>query len=130
MTERPLSPHLDVYRWGYTMSLSILHRLTGMALAVTLIGFVGWLFALSQGRDVYDGVAPLLNSLPARLVVALALLALIYHFFAGLRHLAWDLGLGFERAQARRSALLVLAATLLIGLLTLFLLWHDRGGAA
>lgn len=128
MAERPLSPHLTVYRWGYTMTLSILHRLSGVALAVSLLGLVLWLVAASLGAGAYAAVLPLLMSLPARLLMALAVTALIYHFCNGLRHLAWDLGWGFERADARRSAVLVVAVSVIGAAVCIYLIF--RPGAA
>ena len=53
MAERPLSPHITVYRWAYTMTLSILHRVTGVALALALLGLVAWLVSASLGADAY-----------------------------------------------------------------------------
>jgi len=130
MAERPLSPHLTVYRWAYTMTLSILHRATGGALAVALIGLIAWLVGASLGAEAYAGLLPLLTGIPGRLVVALAVTALIYHFCNGLRHLAWDLGLGFERRDARRSALLVVAATLIGAALCIYFIFRTGTGGA
>jgi succinate dehydrogenase / fumarate reductase cytochrome b subunit len=129
MAERPLSPHITVYRWAYTMTLSILHRVTGVALAVALIGLVAWLVAASMGADSYAALLPLLTGMPGRLLIALAVAALIYHCCNGLRHLAWDLGLGFERADARRSALLVVAVTLIGAVLCLYFIFRSAGPA-
>lgn len=128
MAERPLSPHLTVYRWGYTMTLSMLHRLTGVALAVGLLGLVVWLVGASLGADAYAAVLPLVISVPAKLLIALAVTALIYHFCNGLRHLAWDLGWGFERADARRSAVLVVAVSVIAAAVCIYLIF--RPGAA
>ena len=113
MAERPLSPHFTVYRWGYTMTLSILHRATGVALSVVLIGFVLWLIGLSRGESAYAALLPLMQSVPVRVLIVLAVIALIYHFCNGLRHLAWDLGFGFERREARGSGLIVVVATVI-----------------
>ncbi len=127
MAERPLSPHLTVYRWSYTMTLSILHRLTGVALAASLLGLVVWLVGASLGADAYAALLPLLTSLPAKLLLALAVTALIYHFCNGLRHLAWDMGWGFERADARRSALLVVALTVIGAAVCIYLMFRPGG---
>jgi len=108
MPERPLSPHLSVYRWGYTMSLSILHRAAGIALGVALIGLTGWLLAAASGPAGYAQAALVLHAWPSRALCVLALIALCFHFCNGVRHLAWDIGLGFERREARRSAALML----------------------
>jgi succinate dehydrogenase / fumarate reductase, cytochrome b subunit len=130
MAERPLSPHITVYRWAYTMTLSILHRVTGVALALALLGLVAWLASASMGADAYAALVPLLGSLPGRLLGALAVAALIYHFCNGLRHLAWDMGWGFERADARRSAVLVVAATLIGAAICIYFIFGHRAGAA
>jgi succinate dehydrogenase / fumarate reductase cytochrome b subunit len=130
MAERPLSPHITVYRWAYTMTLSILHRVTGVALAVSLLGLVLWLVSASLGADAYAALLPLLTSLPGKLLAALAVAALIYHFCNGLRHLAWDLGWGFERADARRSAVLVVAVTLIGAAICIYFIFCHSAGAA
>ena len=130
MAERPMSPHITVYRWAYTMTLSILHRVTGVALAVALIGLVAWLVAASRGADAYAALLPLLLSLPGKLLIALAMAALIYHCCNGLRHLAWDMGWGFERADARRSAALVVIVTLIAAALCLYLMFRPGTGGA
>ena len=118
MAERPLSPFTRLfgesgYRWAYTMTLSILHRVTGVALVFALLGLVIWLIGTSFGAASYRAFLPLFTAVPAKIVISLAISALLYHFCNGLRHLAWDLGWGFERAAARRSAILVVVATLL-----------------
>jgi succinate dehydrogenase / fumarate reductase cytochrome b subunit len=130
MAERPMSPHITVYRWAYTMTLSILHRVTGLALALALLGLVAWLVSASRGADAYAALLPLLLSLPGRLLIALAMAALIYHCCNGLRHLAWDMGWGFERAAARRSAALVVIVTLIAAALCLYLMFRPGTGGA
>jgi succinate dehydrogenase / fumarate reductase cytochrome b subunit len=130
MAERPLSPHITVYRWAYTMTLSILHRISGVALALALLGLIAWLVSASLGADAYAAVLPLLTGTAGRLLVALAVAALIYHFSNGLRHLAWDLGYGYERADARRSAVLVVVATLIGAAVCLYFIFRSGAGAA
>jgi succinate dehydrogenase / fumarate reductase cytochrome b subunit len=96
----------------YTMVLSILHRATGLALSAAGFLFTGWLLAAALGAPAYERMIGCLASLPMRIVLALALAAFWYHLFAGLRHLAWDCGLGFEKRAARASgaAVVILAA--------------------
>jgi succinate dehydrogenase / fumarate reductase cytochrome b subunit len=130
MVERPLSPHVTLYHWGYTMTLSILHRVSGIALFLALIGLVYWLTAAAAGPLGYARAMSTLASAPSKALIAIALLALCYHFCNGLRHLAWDLGWGFERAQARRSALIVVIAALLAALLCVYYLFRTSAGAA
>jgi len=130
MAERPLSPHLTVYRWAYTMTLSILHRVTGVALAFALIGFVAWLVSISLGMQAYARVLSVWRFWPAQVLLALAVVALIYHFCNGLRHLAWDLGWGYERREARTSAAVVVVATVIIGATCLYFLFRHGAGSA
>lgn len=127
MVERPLSPHITVYRWAYTMSLSILHRVSGLALSLALIAFVLWLIAISLGPATYDGLAPALQSWPIRILIALAIIALLFHFANGLRHLGWDMGWGFERRQARTSAALALVLVAIACIACLFFLFRHAG---
>lgn len=128
MAERPLSPHITVYRWAYTMTLSILHRVSGIALFMALIGMIFWLMAAASGQAAYTEAMRTFASGPGKCLAAVALLALCFHFFNGLRHLAWDLGWGFERAQARRSALVVLVATLLAATVCFYFLFRTGTG--
>lgn len=129
MIERPISPHLTVYKWAYTMALSILHRVTGTALALALIGFVAWLISASLGKQAYGAAQPTLTGVPFKVLLALAVLALLFHLCNGLRHLAWDLGWGFERVHARRSAVLVVAMAAIAGSICLYLIFrHSAGG--
>ena len=105
--ERPLSPHLSVYRMMYTMVLSGLHRMSGLALSVTGFVLVAWLGAAALGPESYARAVAFLSMPPVRIALAVALAAFWYHLFAGLRHLAWDLGFGFEKRAARASGALV-----------------------
>jgi succinate dehydrogenase / fumarate reductase cytochrome b subunit len=130
MPERPLSPHVTVYKWTYTMTLSILHRASGLALSVALVGLVGWLLAAAAGPGHYAAAMRVLASLPFKCLIALALLALCFHFANGLRHLAWDAGWGFERAQARRSAAAVVAVALLASVAAVLLMFWTGVGRA
>jgi succinate dehydrogenase / fumarate reductase cytochrome b subunit len=130
MSERPLSPHVTVYKWAYTMTLSILHRVSGIALFGALIVMIVWLMAAARGPLSYAETMATLASAPFKCLIAIALLALCYHFCNGLRHLAWDIGWGFERAQARRSALIVVIVTLLAFAICIYYLAQSGVGAA
>jgi succinate dehydrogenase / fumarate reductase, cytochrome b subunit len=130
MAERPLSPHVTVYKWAYTMTLSILHRVSGIALFGALIVMIVWLMAAARGPLSYAETMSTLASAPFKCLIAIALLALCYHFCNGLRHLAWDAGWGFERVQARRSAVIVVIVTLLAFALCIYYLAQSGVGAA
>jgi succinate dehydrogenase / fumarate reductase cytochrome b subunit len=123
MAHRPLSPHLTIYRFAYTMALSIVHRITGVALAVGLIALVLWLAALAGGAEAYAGFLGFAGAWPFKVLLGLWLAAFVYHFFNGIRHLLWDAGIGLERAQARRSATIVVVAVVVVSLLLLYVLF-------
>lgn len=110
MAARPLSPHLFIYRFGYTMALSILHRTTGLFLSVGIVLLAGWLAALAWSEATYLRFTTGNAATLLRIGLALWLVAFLYHLANGVRHLFWDAGLGLERAQARRSAKIVIAA--------------------
>ena len=120
MDQRPLSPHLGVYKFAYTMSLSILHRTTGCAAAVGFLLFVWWLMALASGPDSYARAMQALSSPFAKLLLVGFTFSFVYHFCNGIRHLVWDTGRGLERAQARRSGVLAIVAALA---LTALIVW-------
>ena len=129
MARRPLSPHLFIYRFGYTMTLSILHRAMGIVLSLGLLLFAAWLTAAAGDVAGYERFVALLPVplLQAGLVVLL--LAFVYHFANGIRHLCWDAGFGFEKAQARRSALLVVTFTVVALAVLLYVMFARHGGA-
>jgi succinate dehydrogenase cytochrome b subunit len=107
---RPLSPHLTIYRPELNMVMSICHRLTGMGLAVAAVLVVWWFLAAASNPGAFAFVDGLLTSWIGGLVLLGALAALWYHFFNGIRHLVWDAGLGFDLGQVQGSGLAVLAA--------------------
>jgi succinate dehydrogenase / fumarate reductase cytochrome b subunit len=121
MKPRPLSPHLFVYKFMYTMALSILHRITGMAASAGFLVFAWWLMALASGPDAYASAMRCLASPLAKLLLVGFTFAFVYHFCNGIRHLVWDTGRGLERAQARRSGALVIVAALLLTTLVVWL---------
>jgi succinate dehydrogenase / fumarate reductase cytochrome b subunit len=100
---RPTSPHVWLYRWQIGNTLSILHRLTGAALAVGLIALSYWFVSLAGGPDSYAAAVRLLAS-PLGLVVLLGwTFSFLFHLLNGVRHLFWDAGKGFERTQRHVS---------------------------
>jgi len=127
MKSRPLSPHLGIYRFGYTMSLSILHRMTGVALSAGLLVLAWWLLSLAWGEAAYQRLVAGSGAVLLRVALALWLVAFLYHLANGVRHLFWDAGLGLERAQARRSAKIVIAVVAVASLSLLY--WIYLRGA-
>lgn len=113
---RPLSPHLQVYRPQLTSVLSILHRLTGLALGVGTLLLVWWLAAAAAGPEAFDAVQAFNGSWLGRILLLGWTFALFYHLCNGLRHLAWDMGWGFELSSAYRSGWAVVVGA---GVLTL-----------
>ena len=114
--ERPLSPFMFPiwYRFQITSALSILHRLTGIALALGSILLVWWLITVAAGGELFAATHTLLIS-PIGLVLLFGWsIAFFYHLCNGVRHLAWDVGYGFEIKSATRSGYIVLAATVLL----------------
>ena len=108
---RPLSPHLQVYRWQLTSVLSILHRTAGVALTVGTILLVWWLVAAADGPEAYARVQAFLGSWAGRVLLFGWSLALFYHLCNGLRHLGWDTGHGLELKSVYASGWAVVAAT-------------------
>lgn len=108
--ERPLSPHLSIYRWPITMTLSILHRMTGVALSIGLIGLVAWLQSIASGATASRTLMDWLMTMPGQLMLLGWCFAFFLHLSNGIRHLFWDLGLGFAKHQADLSAWAVLAS--------------------
>ena len=106
--ERPLSPHLQVHRLQITSALSILHRMTGLALSAGALVLAYWLIALAGGPVAYDQAATILNAGWLKLCYVAWSFCFFFHLANGIRHLVWDLGLGFEPGQIRASGWTVL----------------------
>jgi succinate dehydrogenase / fumarate reductase, cytochrome b subunit len=126
-TERPLSPHLQVYRPQITSVLSILHRLTGVALTLGTLLLTWWLVAAAYGPDAFADAQAFVGSWFGQLLLWGFTFALFYHLGNGIRHLAWDFGWGFELSQVRASGLAVLAFAVVGTLLTLIVAYATRG---
>ena len=114
---RPLSPHLQVYRLPLTGVISICHRMTGVILAVGVVFFVGLLLAVASGPDSFEPIQVLLDSLLGRAVLFLWSYTLFFHLCHGIRHLLWDAGRGFDKETMDKLALLELVASVGVTLL-------------
>lgn len=117
LVRRPVSPHLQVYRWHISMVLSILHRASGIILSVGALVLVWWLVAAATSDDAFARVQWVLGSLLGTLLLFGWTVALLFHLFSGIRHLAWDAGYGFEKATAEQTGWAVVIATVLATLL-------------
>ncbi len=112
--DRPLSPHLSIYRWPITMASSILHRATGLAMAVGFIVLVAWLFDAASGPDVYAVFLGAMDSVVGRVLLVGWSFAFFYHLSNGIRHLVWDTGRGLEKGQATTSAWFVIVLSIVL----------------
>lgn len=112
-SRRPLSPHLQVYRWGITNTLSILHRGTGLVLGLGLIVLAAWLLAIASGPDAFAALTAILGSLWFKLPLAGIVFSFFYHLGNGIRHLAWDAGRGFSHAAIRAGGIAVVVFALI-----------------
>ena len=124
---RPLSPHLSIYAFRHTMALSILHRISGVWLTAGIVVLVAWLASLAAGEGAYACAVRVMSGWPMRILLLGWLAAFCYHLANGLRHLAWDLGYGFEKRSARRSAVVVVLAALLLFAALSYLLLCPQG---
>jgi len=111
---RPLSPHLQVYKPQLTTFMSITHRATGIALAVGTLMLVCWLIAAATGESAFNEVQAFLGSIVGRLLLLGWTYALFYHMCNGLRHLFWDAGKGFEIETAYMTGRVVIGASILL----------------
>ncbi|MFP6708526.1 MAG: succinate dehydrogenase, cytochrome b556 subunit, partial [Alphaproteobacteria bacterium] len=110
--------HLQVYRWQLTMLTSILHRLSGVGLALGLLLVTWWLAAAASGPEYFDMVHGIMGSWIGRLILLGFTAALYFHLCNGIRHLLWDIGHGFEIGTAKRLGYLVFSVTVLATLVT------------
>jgi succinate dehydrogenase / fumarate reductase, cytochrome b subunit len=109
---RPLSPHLQIYRWSWTMAMSILHRATGAALYGGTLLLAIWLVAAASGQASFETAQWVAGSFLGRLVLFGYTFALMHHMVGGLRHFVWDMGKGYEaetRMNMARMSLFVSA---------------------
>jgi len=114
---RPLSPHLQVYKWQLTSVLSILRRATGIALSVGALYLALWVMFAAASPVTYAMFQSFNTSIVGRIFLGGWLFCGFYHLCNGIRHLAWDAGYGFEIRDAYRSGYAVLAATLVLTVL-------------
>ncbi len=111
---RPTSPHLSIYRWQISMTLSILHRATGMALAVGLLFLVWWLYAVLCGPAAYDCFLDFTHSIIGRIFLVGWTWSLCYHMLNGIRHLFWDMGKGYEISTMTQTGIMVVLGSFIL----------------
>jgi succinate dehydrogenase / fumarate reductase cytochrome b subunit len=115
--DRPLSPHLGIYRWQIANTLSILHRATGVVLSLGAVALVGWLMSISAGSSGYARAAAWLAGPVGALLLFGWTFCFFYHLGNGIRHLFWDAGRGFDKVTAQRSGVAVVVSSLLLTVL-------------
>ncbi len=116
--ERPLSPHLGIYKPQITMVTSITHRITGVALGVGTLLFAWWLIAAASGPEAFETVNGFMTSWFGRLALFGFTWALFYHLCNGIRHLFWDMGKGFELTTMRKTGITAIIMSVVLTLLT------------
>ena len=128
--DRPLSPHLQVYRPQITSVLSILHRITGVALAAGGVLLVYWLVAAASGPDAFATAQAVIGSFFGQLFLFGWTFALFYHFCNGIRHLSWDAGWGLELPMVYRTGWAVVGASAILTLLSWIIGYLSMGGSS
>ncbi|MVA24131.1 succinate dehydrogenase, cytochrome b556 subunit [Agrobacterium vitis] len=115
--QRPLSPHLQIYKLVPTMLMSIVHRITGGALYFGTALVAWWLIAASTGADYYDWVSWFMGTFIGKIILFGFSWALIHHMLGGMRHFAWDLGYGLEKHFSTRLAKATAVASVVLTVL-------------
>ena len=114
--ERPLSPHLQIYKFPFTAVTSILHRMTGVALAIGTLMVVWWLLAAATSEAAYDTAMAFAVSPVGKIMLFGWSLALYFHLCNGLRHLIWDTGRLFDKCAAKTASYIVVLAAIVMTL--------------
>ena len=127
---RPLSPHLQVYRPQITSFLSITHRATGVALAVGTLFFTYWLLSATYGPEKFASAQALFGSMVGQVVLWGFTFSIFFHLANGLRHLAWDIGWGFDLDKVRATGWLVVLLSSAMTVLTMVIAYSAAGGAS
>lgn len=123
--ERPLSPHLLIYRPQISSVMSILHRITGVALSAGSLLLAYWLYAAAYDATAFRELAQCLQSTLGMLALAGWSAAFYYHLGSGIRHMMWDTGRGFELSTMTKTGYLVLLFTVAMTALTWALILGD-----
>ena len=113
-SKNPLSPHLQIYRWQISSLLSITHRISGIINLLALILIFFWLIFLSLGESNYELFLLAINSFFGKFILIGFTWSMCFHILSGIRHLAWDLGYGFEIKTANISGIIVIISSLVL----------------
>jgi len=126
---RPLSPHLDVYRLPLSALLSVVHRGTGGFLTIGTIALVWWLLALAGGEESFNSAQQFMGSFIGRLILLGWTFALFFHLSNGIRHLVWDAGYCFEKEAVEKTSYIVLGVSVFLTLLVWIIAFFFGAGA-
>lgn len=126
--DRPLSPHLQIYKPQLTSVLSILHRATGIFLCCAIILLLYWIYAAVSGAEAYQTAISLFSSFVGRLILLACSFSLIYHLCNGIRHLFWDVGMGLTIQSVYRSGWSVIVISCILTLAIWLMAYAMRGG--
>ena len=113
-SKNPVSPHLQIYRWHISSLLSITHRISGVINLLALILIFFWLLGLSFGESNYELLLLIINSFFGKFILIGFTWSMSFHILSGIRHLAWDLGYGFEIKTANISGIIVIISSLVL----------------
>ena len=113
-SKNPVSPHLQIYRWHISSLLSIIHRISGVINLLALILIFFWLIVLSFGESNYELFLLIINSFFGKFILIGFTWSMSFHILSGIRHLAWDLGYGFEIKTANISGIIVIICSLVL----------------
>ena len=119
---RPLSPHLDIYQYQITWTVSIMHRITGVAMTLGLLLIVTWLVAAAFSTGLFLVIDGLLRSWIGMIIIFGSLWAFWFHFLNGIRHLFWDLGYGFNLSTVWRSGWVVVLGSIILTIFSFLIL--------
>jgi succinate dehydrogenase / fumarate reductase, cytochrome b subunit len=125
--ERPLSPHLQIYKPQISSILSILHRITGAGLGIGLLLLAWWLIAAASGPDAFATVQGFIGSWLGRLILFGFTWALFYHLLNGIRHLGWDLLFGLDIPTMTKTGWAVVVGSVVLTILTWIAAYAMRG---
>ncbi len=125
--DRPLSPHVGIYRWQISNTLSILHRITGFGLTLGLIPLALWLWGVAYEPGLYDWMHYGFTSLPGKVMLVGWTLAFFYHLGNGIRHLNWDIGRGFKLDEMTASGQLVVVFAVAMTIFTWTMVFKKAG---
>tara|TARA_B100000989_G_scaffold149709_1_gene111629 strand:- start:582 stop:992 length:411 start_codon:yes stop_codon:yes gene_type:complete len=120
---RPLSPHLQIYKWQLTSIMSIGHRASGIALSLGSFLIVIWLVTLATGPEYFSHVNKVISHWFGQLVLFGFSVVLFYHMLNGVRHLSWDLGYGFDLTTVYKTGYSVLITAIILTTITWLGVW-------